>query len=270
MSGFSVNKPVKFWQKPLKANFSELFKALGKATVNWASGNGSGALTDAVDALGAIGLTQSPEEVAWGLIYISLRQAIFSLVDEHKDLLVKQPSEDEREALSTRLSQHLEEKNLYIDEGFLRQPKVLPILEDIQSTLTEFLEILVSTPTHAKNISNRLPAYFVMALHEEWANHPDKYIQLIPQDTPFSEANQREQAWLRYFACLEKEVEKALFGETFSLKSVYIPLHAYYQRKIQDQEDHSFNQLIIEDKLYERVVCNLQAELENWLLTAKH
>jgi hypothetical protein len=83
-SNFSVRKPVKFWNKPLKADFKELFKALSKAGINAALNKWDSVATDGVDALTAIGLAQKPEEVAWLLIYRSLTQAMFNLLEEKK------------------------------------------------------------------------------------------------------------------------------------------------------------------------------------------
>ncbi len=153
-SGFSVNKPVKFWKKPLKADFKELFKGLGKAGINAVSGKWDSVATDGVDVLAAIGLAETPEEVAWLLIYRSLTQAMFNLLEEKKELVVKQPSNDELEQLSTRLSHQLEEKELHIDESFFKQPRVLPILDDIKTTFAEWLEVFGLTQAQSKSLSN--------------------------------------------------------------------------------------------------------------------
>ena len=49
----------------------------------------------------AVGLANDPEQIAWLLIYRALTQAIASLVEDSKDLLVKLP--DDLEGFSDRL-----------------------------------------------------------------------------------------------------------------------------------------------------------------------
>ncbi|OUL30654.1 hypothetical protein BV372_21280 [Nostoc sp. T09] len=65
-SGLSVSKPVAVWNKykSIKADFKELFKSLGKAAINTALGKWDSVATDIVDASTAIGLAETPAEVA--------------------------------------------------------------------------------------------------------------------------------------------------------------------------------------------------------------
>jgi hypothetical protein len=101
---------------------------------------------------------------------------------------------------------------LRIDQDFFRRPKTLPIIEAIKTPFAQWLENFGVTPAQAQTISHRLPTYFVFALHEEWAKHPDKYACLKKElDTPFTQANEREQAWQRYGAWLQKQVEEPCF-----------------------------------------------------------
>ncbi|MEI1375731.1 hypothetical protein PQG02_02910 [Nostoc sp. UHCC 0926] len=79
-SGFSVSKPVALWNKPIKADFKELFKSLSKGVIDGVLGKWEEVAKDAVEATAALGLAAAPEEVAWLLIYRSLVEAIVSLV----------------------------------------------------------------------------------------------------------------------------------------------------------------------------------------------
>ncbi|MEP0830583.1 pentapeptide repeat-containing protein [Microcoleus sp. AS-A8] len=60
-----------------------------------------------------------------------------------------------------------------------------------------------------------------------------------------------------------------MFLESFSLKQVYVSLRAYYKREVEGQPEHKLERGIAEEKQYERVVVDLNSELETWLQEAK-
>jgi uncharacterized protein YjbI with pentapeptide repeats len=92
--GLSIKKPISVWNKPLKANFKDFFKSLGKAGVDAATGQWIGLGKDAVDALSAIGLeSNEPEELAWALIYNSLTKAIASIISDSQFLIQDIPND---------------------------------------------------------------------------------------------------------------------------------------------------------------------------------
>jgi uncharacterized protein YjbI with pentapeptide repeats len=106
----------------------------------------------------------------------------------------------------------------------------------------------------------------VYALHEEWAKHPEKYACLKEElNTPFTQANEREQSWQRYLAWLQKQVEEPMLLEAFGLKQVYVPLHAYYKQKVGGEKLEEFERRMREDEKYQRIVLDLETELEAWL-----
>ena len=92
-SGFSISEPVSVWNRPLKANFKDLFKALGKGVIDGAIGKWEGVAGDLVEASVAVGLAAEPGQTAWLLIYRSLDRAITRLLKDSKELLVKQPED---------------------------------------------------------------------------------------------------------------------------------------------------------------------------------
>ncbi|MBN3927550.1 hypothetical protein, partial [Nostoc sp. NMS4] len=264
-SGFSVSKPVALWNKPIKADFKELFKSLGKGVINGASGQWGEVAKDAVEATAALGLGSAPGEVAWLLIYCSLKEAIESLVKENQGLLFEKPNESDLNLLCDRLNHSLESIELRIDQDFFSRPKDLPILEAVKTAFADWLKYFSVNQAQALTISHRLPTYFVFALHEEWAKHPEKYASLKELNTPFTPANEREQLWQRYLAWLQKQVEEPMFLEAFGLKQVYVPLHAYYKQKIGGEKSEEFERRIREDDKYQRIVLDLEIELEAWL-----
>ncbi|MBD2523423.1 pentapeptide repeat-containing protein [Nostoc sp. FACHB-133] len=265
-SGFSVSKPVALWNKPIKADFKELFKSLGKGAINGVLGQWGEVAKDALEATTALGLSAAPEEVAWLLIYRSLVEAIVSLVKGNQELLFEKPNEGDLELLCDRLNDSLVSIELRIDQDFFSRPKDLPILEAIKTAFADWLKYFSVNQAQALTISHRLPTYFVYALHEEWAKHPEKYACLKEElDTPFTQANEREQSWQRYLAWLQKQVEEPMLLEAFGLKQVYVPLHAYYKQKVGGEKSEEFERRLREDEKYQRIVLDLEAELEAWL-----
>ncbi|MEH2073940.1 MAG: pentapeptide repeat-containing protein [Nostoc sp.] len=265
-SGFSISKPVALWNKPIKADFKELFKSLGKGVIDGVLGKWEEVAKDAVEATAALGLAAAPEEVAWLLIYRSLVEAIVSLVKGNQELLFEKPNQSDLELLCDRLNDSLVSIELRIDQDFFRRPKNLPILEAIKTAFANWLKYFSVNEAQALTISHRLPTYFVFALHEEWAKHPEKYACLKEElDTPFTQANEREQSWQRYLAWLQKQVEEPMLLEAFGLKQVYVPLHAYLKQKIGGKKSEEFERRVREDKKYQRVVLDLEIELEAWL-----
>ncbi len=122
----------------------------------------------------------------------------------------------------------------------------------------------------AAAICQRLPIYFAAALHEEWGSKSKDYGVLKEKlDTPFTQANERAQAWLRYSTWLQKHVEEPMFLEAFSLKQVFVPLRAYYNRKVDKQKDEDLSDRIIHGRECQRIVVDLDTELEAWLNKAQ-
>ena len=267
-SGFSVSKPVSVWNRPLKANFKDLFKAMGKGVIDGAIGKWEGVAGDVVEASVAIGLETDPGQRAWLLIYRSLERAIAELLKDNRELLVKQP--DDLSLLCEHLDWSLETTELVINQEFFRVPKQLPILNAFKAPLTQWLESFVSEKIQAQTISERLPTYFVFALHEEWRVRAKDYECLKTQlDTPFTKANEREQAWLRYRALLQRQIEEPMFLEAFGLKQVYVPLCAYYTRKKPRQKEQELGyRTELERQAEERVVVDLNDVLQTWIQDA--
>jgi uncharacterized protein YjbI with pentapeptide repeats len=265
-SGFLVSKPVALWNKPINADFKELFKSLGKGVIDGVLGKWEEVAKDALDGVTALGLTAAPEEVAWLLIYRSLVEAIVSLIKGNQELLFEKPNESDLELLCDRLNHSLESIELRIDQDFFSRPKDLPILEAIKTAFADWLKYFSVNQAQALTISYRLPTYFVFALHEEWAKHPEKYACLKEElDTPFTQANEREQSWQRYLAWLQKQVEEPMLLEAFGLKQVYVPLHAYYKQKVGGEKSEEFERRLREDEKYQRIVLDLEIELGAWL-----
>jgi hypothetical protein len=275
-SGLQVKKPISAWNKPLNASFKDLFKSLSKAIVHGVTLNWVDAAKNSANAVSAVGFEKDAGQVAWLLIHRSIIQAIYSLVRDNLDLIKSSPagfwnlreqpelSEQDFEVISQKLDLSLEENELAIDSSFFERPGELPVVRAMTVPFFQWLKGAGLTDAQAKAISDRLPTYFIYALTDQWRTHRDTYAPVKEAlDTPFTRAGEREQAWSRYAAWLQKQVEEPMFYEAFSLKQVYTPLRAYYERKAKGDKEPE--RRIGEDHKPEKIVVDLEKELEAWL-----
>jgi len=262
-SGLSINKPTSVLKKSIKVNFKDFSKALGKGFVDLGFGKWDSLAGDGVEALTALGLAANAEEIAWLLVYRALLQAMKNLIDEKTEL---EPEKFDAKALQTEVNQALETSSLLINKKFFEHPDKDSIVEVVKPAFSKWLQQYGLSEVDAQAIADRLPIYFAAALHEEWGSRPKDYAALKEKlDTPFTQANERGQAWLRYATWLQKQVEEPMFLEAFSLKRVYVPLRAYYNRKVEGQKAEELEGRLTGDKRQERVVFDLEKELETWL-----
>lgn len=239
------------FKKEIKVDPKSLIVALGKATLNGAFLNWNGVAEEGIEVLTSLGLETTPAEIAGLLIVRALMGAMETLLKESAASLVQQP--DNLKDLYKELNSSLASGELAIDAGFFQHPRDLKIVGEAQQGFARWLGEFVATETEAQAISRRLPAYFVLALNEEWGERSADYDVLRNElDTPFTPAMQREQKWLQYRAWLQKQVEEPVFLEAFSLKQVYVPLRAYYEEKEESKEEA----LARGSKATKRVVSN--------------
>ena len=266
-SGLSISKPTSVLKKSVKVNFKDFSKALGKGLVDLGFGKWDSLAGDGVEALAALGLAANAEEIAWLLVYRSLLQAMKNLIDEKTEL---EPDKFDVKALQTGINEALETSSLTINKKFFEHPDKDSIVGAVKPAFVKWLKQCGLSEADAQAISDRLPIYFAAALHDEWGTHAKDYGVLKERlDTPFTQANERVQAWLRYATWLQRQVEEPMFLEAFSLKRVYVPLRAYYNRKVEGQKAEELENRLAGSRKSERVVVDLEEELETWLSKAK-
>ncbi len=156
--GYVVEKPVHILNKAIKADFRELFKALGKAVVNGGSGKWEDMTKSLINAAGALGLEKKIEEVAWLLLYNALTQALFSLVEEHSESFIIAPDEKDLDKIAIDIAATLEFVDIRLTSDFFLCPKNLPLLQDVQDVFTSWLkECFEQNDAEASAMTNRLP-----------------------------------------------------------------------------------------------------------------
>ena len=265
-TGLSITKPTPILKKSIKVDFKNFSKALGKGVVDLSFGKFDGLAGDVVEALSALGLASNVEEIAWFLVFRSLLLAMKTLIDEKTEL---GPEKYDIKLLQTQINQTLDTSSLTINKKFFEHPDRDAIVVKIKPTFLEWLKQCGLSDADAQAISDRLPIYFATALHDEWGRHAKEYGVLKEKlDTPFTQASERTQAWLRYATWLQKQVEEPMFLEAFSLKRVYVPLRAYYNRRIDGQKPDELEGRLAGERRSEQVVVELEKELESWLSKA--
>ncbi|MDB9434891.1 pentapeptide repeat-containing protein [Microcystis aeruginosa] len=267
-AGISVSKPQNIWKRQVKVNLRSLFSTLGKATLNGLFLQWDDLAENGVEVLDALGLSRTPGELAGLLIIRSLMEAMKGLLKSNADLLPQEVEKLPLKELYRQISDSLEEQELILDRDFFEHPERLPIVAPIQAAFLRWLTTnnLISNSQEAQSLSNRLPAYFVSALQEQWKDKRDEYSLLLDEiDTPFNNAWKRESGWLHYRAWLQKQIDEPIFWEAFSLKQIYVPLRGFYEEEIKATTDTDYHR----EPSYKRIVIKLQEQLETWLEAAK-
>ncbi|ROI09622.1 NACHT domain-containing protein [Microcystis aeruginosa FACHB-524] len=267
-AGISVSKPQNIWKRQVKVNLRSLFSTLGKAALNGAFLQWDDLAENGVEVLDDLGLSRTPGELAGLLISQSLMKAMKGLLKSNADLLPQEVEKLPLKELYRQITDFLEEPELILDQDFFEHPERLPIVAPIQAAFLRWLTTnnLISNSQEAKSLSNRLPAYFVLALQEQWKDKRDEYSLLLDEiDTPFNNAWKRERGWLHYRAWLQKQIDEPIFWETFSLKQIYVPLRGFYEEEIKATTDTDYHR----EPSFKRIVIKLQEQLETWLEAAK-
>ncbi len=268
-AGISVSKPQNIWKRQVKVNLRSLFSTLGKAALNGAFLQWDDLAENGVEVLDALGLSRTPGELAGLLISQSLMKAMKGLLKSNADLLPQEVEKLPLKELYHQITDFLEEPELILDQDFFEHPERLPIVAPIQAAFLRWLTTnnLITNSQEAQSLSNRLPAYFVLALQEQWKDKRDEYSLLLDEiDTPFNNAWKRERGWLHYRAWLQKQIDEPIFWETFSLKQIYVPLRGFYEeeeKKATPDTDYH------REPSFKRIVIKLQEQLETWLEAAK-
>jgi hypothetical protein len=98
----------------------------------------------------------------------------------------------------------------------------------VRTQFAAWLEHLGLPSDRVENLSGRLDSYFTIAVHNEWRSDPKSYEPIhAALETPLLPAAEQELAWLRYSAHIAQMVDEPVFGESFSLRQIYIYPRGY-------------------------------------------
>ncbi|WP_339285574.1 pentapeptide repeat-containing protein [Paenibacillus sp. FSL R5-0486] len=265
METLVVKKKIKHLNQSMKVDLKKFFQSLGRAAIGGVFLDSKEVIGNSYEALLSLGFEKEVTHVTWLLIYRSLTEAIKNIVEESIELL--DVTEIDIESLSMRIDLSLEDEIFELDKNFFHNPKSLKILTAVKIPFAQWLDGFGLSESQIRSIIDRLPVFFVFALHEEWKRRPEEYKCISEYfDSPFMRANERQLSWLRYATYLRKETEKRMFDEAFSLRKIYVPLRAYYNKK--NQENSKLGDVDFSPLHNQKVVINLEEELDKWLHTA--
>ena len=255
--------PVNMLDKPIKADLKGLFKGLAKGIGHASIGKWEELGNDAVESLGALGLATEPGELVSLLVQRSLVRAMYDLVGEAAPQHLPQVTANGK-AFTDRLTATIVQEAVTVDDKFFEQPGSLPLIQQLTPQLVLWLESYGMAKPAATSLTDRLPAYFVFALNQEWRKNTKNYEPiLVKYKTPFSNAGEREWAWLEYSALLNKRIDESVFDEPFSLRQLFVPLNAYYVMETSQSQSRASDTQI--RRVEQRVVVPLEKELQKWL-----
>ena len=237
----------------------------------------SGLVRDSEKLVGALGLGTTPSELTQSLIVNALVRALADLFREQYPF-PESAAPPDMDRVRAAFKETVGEGEIEIDRAFFKRPAALPLLEKIAAPLEGWLAASGASAPDARNIVRRLPAYFTYALHEEWRARPADYKPLLDAlDTPFDQAAERERAWERYAARLQRQVNEPMFGETFGIVHVFVPLCGYFEEEAEDPEVGARRSRPAPDEKLRgrneggvrRVVVDLAEELITWVERAE-
>ncbi|MEG3439857.1 pentapeptide repeat-containing protein [Pannus brasiliensis CCIBt3594] len=265
-NGIEVSKPQNIFKREVKVNPRALFGTFAKAAVNGLFLQWDDLAENGAEVLDALGLQRTPGEIAGLLIVRSFLHAMKELLRSNANLLPQEIKvKDIRlKNLYNSITDSLENADLVLDRDFFERPENLSLISPTRVAFLNWLkaEKLIENEREAESISNRLPAYFVFALTEQWKKNREEYSVLLDEiDTPFDNAFKREREWLHYRSWLQKQIDEPVFWEAFSLREIYVSLRGFYEEEIEQEEKPSPRS----QKSVQRVVVDLNDELESWL-----
>ena len=262
-TGISV-KRTKLLNRNVKADFKRIFTSLSKAAIMFSSGSMASGLKETVGVFENLRISENSENLAYQLILTALVNSAHNLSEENRNRFTVRLENaeqlfDDKEYCNflDGITTLVETKEIILEIGMLKKPRLIPFLEDFQEYFKRYLHVFGLSQKDAELISRRLPTYFVFALNNEWRANYGKYQHLLQSlDGPISDSALKEQEWEAYNSFLEREVEKPVFGESFSLKDIFISPRAYYQKKIKRKDGKKEKQ---------KSVIFLDLYLKEWL-----
>jgi uncharacterized protein YjbI with pentapeptide repeats len=271
LGAVKIKRPIALRNRSFKVDGQGFLQGIFKTGLSFLTRDYQATGEGVVETASSLGLAKEPGEVAWLLLARSLESAVNDLLKENQDLMFQGQALGKEQVYTISLAeklntalQKLEELNFQLDDSFFRRPEATSVLEMAKKPLVEWLGQFGIVPARAASMADRLPAYFVVALNDEWSNRSGEYAVLVDQvKTPFTTAVDRHRGWLRYAAFLKKQVDEPVFGESFGLRQVYVPLRAFYY--LPPEKADKSNRYDERAEKPKKEVVDPVAELEAWL-----
>jgi hypothetical protein len=231
--GIDLKEPTWFRLPSVRVDLKRLFIKLGEATAHGAlaiTGHGASISKSVVSAIGtleAFSIHTPLESRAWQLIHRATARALGQLTEELVE--AGRAFAGDLERLTAAADVKIDQQSLRVTTDFFVRPHTIRILPVITNHFGSWLQAYGLSQAEALTISSRLPSYFILGLHDEWRDSKEFYLPLIERITsPFSALVQIEEDWERYRIFLQNQIDAPVFGDTFSLRQIYVPLRGSF------------------------------------------
>ena len=222
-----AKKPKPILDRPLKPNWKDFAKGLGKAIPAYFAGKPESVASGVVDAGVAIGLHSGVEGAAFTLLLGAIVRAIDAVLEDSATLYPDLVRET-HPLLDQAMQDQLSATDFDLDGALFDRPEDCPLVPAVQPLFEQWLLMRGLRRVEAKKLAARLPDAFPRALHDEWISAATNYETLRGKIfSPFSSSVERQIAWRAYARRLDDDTRKPVFGEPFSLRQLYVPLRAY-------------------------------------------
>ncbi len=256
-----VAKPTGWIEKRVTLDYKAFFKSLSKAALKGLTGHWAEAISEVPEIAAAVGLADTPEDRTWVLLRRAIARAAILLLQEYAEA-------QRLDAPAAEPEPNLSEPTVFtIYPDFFERPLNSDVIQKTCPAFSTWLQALGIPAVRARNIADRLPSYFALAVHNEWRSNPEFY-QPIREAlvSPFSAAVERELGWRRYNAYLASLVNEGVFGESFSLTQIYIEPRGFFISKNSPKSVLRSDVRLSSDRMQERKeVVVLLADLRSWL-----
>lgn len=254
-------KKQKLLDKKVKTDLKKIFTAFSKSAIMYFSGKPESAAKEFVSVIDAFEFSTDVSDLSYRLILTSLVNSAHKLAEENSGQFIaafedeeKLYDNDDYVEFLDGITDLIEDKEIILDFEMIKNPRLVPIIDDFKKYFSKYLVLFGIPEKDAELIGNRLPSYFVFELNNELRNSFSRYEALIQNlNAPSMEAARKERQWEAYCTYLEREVEKPVFGESFSLNDIFIPLRAYHKegKKVRGKN--------------RKVAVELEVVLDKWL-----
>lgn len=253
----TIKKPTSLFLKKVEIKPKFLFEILS-GTIKLGRGDLGEGIETIVNSFFDTEVINNPEEIAWELVFKSVMKSVYKLTHE---VIINNDGEDiktenlnldevEKEIIMIFDNEILEINNIFFDN-----PKENDLIKNILEFFGKFLRKINVEEADVNNLKSRFPRYYVSELANEWSNSRDKYREILRlvEETPFEIAKSKEEEWFFYYESIRLDIEKSMFGETFSIKDIYVDLRGYYCDGLNDRGENK------------KIIIYVKEELKEWL-----
>lgn len=217
----TLKPPKPFGERNVTLELGKFPKVAYQAAVgNYADAAGT--------ALEAIGLEPDTlENEAFHLVLSTVMRGLRELVETNADILATDP--DNIQTIKGKVKFAIEQADDGIEPLLFSDPKGMKFLQDLQDHVANWAEDYGLNSQEAQSFAMRLPDHFETALHVEYTSGVSRYPKLqafSDKDSPFIQAAQQSHAFDKHRGEILQKLESPAFGDTISLKHLYIPLRA--------------------------------------------